>query len=141
MLSQALVLFKEARFIDNKINMKKIITKKIYGTVALLSYFLISANASAQGGSFQNPIQANSIEAVIAKLLEFVVKVGTVIAVFFVIYSGFLFVKAQGNEAEISKAKSVFFWTIIGALILIGAQVLSSVICNTANQLGAGARC
>lgn len=121
--------------------MKKIITKKIYGTVATLSYFFISTSVSAQGGSFQNPIQANSIEAVIAKLLEFVVKVGTVIAVFFVIYSGFLFVKAQGNEAEISKAKSVFFWTIIGALILIGAQVLSSVICNTANQLGAGARC
>lgn len=121
--------------------MKKIITKKIYGTVAILSYFIISKNAFAQGGRFQNPIQASSIEAIIAQLLQFVVQVGTVIAVFFVIYSGFLFVKAQGNESEITKAKSVFFWTIVGALILIGAQVLSGVICNTANQLGAGARC
>lgn len=99
--------------------------------------YAADGSGSTAKGVFSNPINAGSIEEIIAKILEFVVKIGTVITVFFVIYSGFLFVKAQGNEQEISKAKTVFLWTVVGAVILIGAKVLAAVICNTAVGLGA----
>ena len=123
--------------------MTKLLDKII--VIALLTMLPNTASAQIQNGSpgfdFKNPLSVDSIPALIAKILEFVVKVGTVIAVFAVIYSGFKFITAQGNDSKITEAKSIFFWTIIGALILIGAQVLSVVICNTANGLGAGAQC
>lgn len=121
------------------------ITKIFYtilGSILLLPHFV-----NAQGGNITvdfsraNPIRANNIYQLVAAILDFVVKVGAVVVVFFIIYSGFLFVVAQGNDEKISKAKSTFMWTIIGALILLGASVLSQVVCNTANQLGASVSC
>jgi len=106
---------------------------------------LVYADNLNGGGAqikLENPLKnVTTVEGLIAAVLDFIVKIGTVIAVFFVILSGFQFVLARGNPEGISKAKTTFLWTIVGALILIGAKVLSEVICNTANQLGAGATC
>lgn len=97
----------------------------------------------ADGGevTFQNPIKAKSIEALIFLTLNFVVRIGTIVVVLMIIYSGFLFVRAQGNPGEIDKAKSTFFWTIIGGIVLIGAKTIAVVICNTAVEVGAVANC
>jgi len=54
----------------------------------------------------------------------------------FLIWSGFKFVTAQGNESKITSAKTTFYWTIIGALIVMGAQTLSSVFQETLKSLG-----
>jgi heme/copper-type cytochrome/quinol oxidase subunit 2 len=99
----------------------------------------------ADGGSVNlkdfNPIKENNIYGLIKSILDFVVKIGAVVVVFYIIYAGFLFVTAQGNEEKISSAKKAFLWTVIGALILLGAMTLSGVVCNTANQLGANVSC
>jgi NADH:ubiquinone oxidoreductase subunit 6 (subunit J) len=88
-----------------------------------------------------NPIKQTSIYGLIGAVLQFVVKIGAVVVVFFIIYAGFQFVTAQGNEEKISSARKSFMWTIIGGLILLGAMTLSGVVCNTANQLGANVSC
>jgi len=103
--------------------------------------------SSAQVGNMKidlsgaNPIKSGDIYSLMAAILDFVVKIGAVVVVFFLIYSGFQFVTAQGSEDKISQAKKNFMWTIIGALILLGAMTLSNVVCNTANQLGAKVSC
>lgn len=102
-----------------------------------------AADAKAGGENtggliFNNPIDAGSFPELMASLLEFVTKVGTAIAVFMVIYSGFLFVQAQGDPAKIKTAKSTFLWTVIGGVILIGASTLAKVINDTATSLGVG---
>lgn len=113
--------------------MKNKLTKLVILTVALL----ISVKVKAQDAFISNPIgRANNIYELITVLLEFIVKLGSVVVVFFVIYSGFLFVKAQGDPGKISEAKSTFTYTVIGGVILLGARVIASVIQNTASQLG-----
>lgn len=108
---------------------------------------LLPSDLFAAGGqisvNFQeaNPIKAKNIYALVSAILDFVVKVGAALAVFFIIYAGFQFVTAQGDEGKITSAKKTFMWTVIGALVLLGAQVLSGVICNTAQQLGAAVSC
>jgi hypothetical protein len=52
-----------------------------------------------------------------------------------------LFVKAQGDSGAISEAKDTFTWTVIGGVVLIGAQVIAGVVCRTAVQLGAQIAC
>ncbi len=123
----------------------KTLRDKFNNIAALLVCFLAPsvAGASESGGFvFKNPIsKGDDIYVLIKSLLDVVVKVGTYIVIVMVIYSGFLFVKAQGNESAISEAKSTFFWTVIGGVVLIGAKVLAGVVCNTAVGLGAAVNC
>jgi hypothetical protein len=53
------------------------------------------------------------------------------VVVFFIIYSGYKFVTARGNQAEVTKAKDIFFATVIGGAILLGADVIATVVVNT----------
>jgi heme/copper-type cytochrome/quinol oxidase subunit 2 len=87
-----------------------------------------------------NPLEgtANTIPEFIDKILEMVVTIGGPIVVFFIIYSGFLFVVARGNPEKISTAKTTLFWTIIGAVIVLGALVISTAISGTIDQITDG---
>lgn len=116
--------------------MKKILnlTKNI-ALVSLSAIPYYFAMAAAGGSKLDNPISVGSFPDFIALLLKIAVQIGFPVAVLFIIYSGFLFVKAQGNETELTKAKKALTWTIIGTAVLLGASVLSYAIQNTINQL------
>ncbi|MEX0933984.1 MAG: pilin [Candidatus Paceibacterota bacterium] len=83
----------------------------------------------------KNPLQFDTIEKLLAKIIEILVLIGTPIAVVFLIYSGFLFVSARGNEEKITKAKMTFMWTVIGTAILLGASVIANVLEGTISQV------
>lgn len=85
--------------------------------------------------SFPNPVGKNSINEILTAVLDFLTAIGAVLAVLFTVYAGFLFVTARGDEGAITKAKQTLFWTLIGALVVLGAYALAEVIENTANQL------
>jgi hypothetical protein len=124
---------------NNKI--KKI--KSCLLIILMLTIFLIPSIIFAGGGNMEvdlktfNPIKAEDIMGLIRAIVDFILKIGAAVVIIFVIYAGFQFVTAQGNEDKISKAKTAFFWTIVGALIILGAYTLSGIICQTAKQLGA----
>jgi hypothetical protein len=121
-----------------------IIMKKIILYISLLLPNLVSAEEGASMNTnfkFKSPIGATSFSELIYNMLDAIVKIGAGFVVLFIVYAGFLFVLARGNESQITKAKSIFYWTILGAIILLGAEALSQVVCNTANQLGAGVDC
>jgi hypothetical protein len=114
--------------------------KKILSLIGInffLLFFYSNVFALTIDLSGANPISEESIIGLINKLVDAIITIGSVIVVFFVIYSGFLFVTAQGKEDQITKAKSAFFWAVIGGVVLLGAKVLSGVICTTAKELGA----
>jgi type IV secretory pathway VirB2 component (pilin) len=98
------------------------------------------APPSPSGSSFPNPLTVNSFGELINKILEEVVlPIGAVIAVLFLIYSGFLFVTARGNEEKLSTAKRAFLWTVVGVAVLLGALVISKgiqeTICDISNSI------
>ncbi|MDO8482435.1 MAG: pilin [bacterium] len=83
-----------------------------------------------------NPLGANTtIVSFITTLLDTIFPIAGLVSVFFLIFAGFLMVTAGGNEEKLSKARQTFLWTVIGVAILLGAKVLSAVICGTINQL------
>ena len=91
---------------------------------------------SSGDGVINNPLKAGSdIPTIIASVLGLIVKIGAVVATFAFIYSGFLFVKAQGNEKELETAKTVFTNTCIGVAVLLGAQLIASIIIGTINTI------
>lgn len=72
----------------------------------------------------------------LTSILKLVIQIGAVIVVLMLVYVGFLFVVAQGNESKLTTAKNALLWTVIGALVLLGAQAIASGIQATVQALG-----
>lgn len=88
-----------------------------------------------RGATIENPIKADSFPEFIRNILEIVVQIGAPIIVLGVIFSGFLFVRAQGNSDKLKIAKEAFLYTLIGAAIVLGAFVITEAIQGTVDQL------
>lgn len=86
-----------------------------------------------------NPLgDVNTIWGLVDIVINLVQTVMIPLVVLFLIYSGFLFVTARGSEIKLTKAKTVFMYTIIGTAIIIGAEAISLLIQGTINDLGTG---
>ena len=117
--------------------------KKISPIVLLFLLGLVRI-VSAQGTQqeptdlkgLENPLKVDTLGAFVQKVLEIVTTIGIPIVAIFIIYSGFLFVKARGAPDELAKAKETFLWTVVGAAILLAAWILAKAICETVVQLG-----
>lgn len=84
---------------------------------------------------FENPIRYDTFMEFIRAILEVVLKIGIPVAAIFIIYSGFLFIKAQGNEEKLSEAKRAITYTVIGTAILLGSWLLATGIQSTIDTL------
>ena len=104
-----------------------------------LSFTLVYAEGVQPGSNalIPNPLgETSTLAGFVTLLLDTVFPIASIASVFFMIYAGFLMVTASGNEEKLGKAKTTFLWTVIGIAILLGAKVISAVICGTINQLG-----
>ena len=91
---------------------------------------------SAAGPTLKNPISANNFTDLLVALLSIVVQVAIPVATVFIIYSGFLFVSAGGEEKKLTAAKDTLFWTVIGTAIILGAKIIVTVVSGTIKQVG-----
>ena len=64
-----------------------------------------------------------------------VLPLGASVVALAIIYSGFLYIKAQGKPGDITKAHEALTYTLIGAAILLGSWVIANLIGGTINQL------
>lgn len=115
-----------------------IMNKRTFLTLALLLLPVLSfAQGPGEPGGIPNPLKFDSIQEAILGAVDIATTIGFYVAVFFIIYSGFLFVKARGNPEGIKSAKEAFLWTVIGTAVLIGARVIADVVQGTIDQLEA----
>lgn len=77
-----------------------------------------------------NPIKVGSIEELLVAILNIIIVIATPIIVLFIIYSGFLYVMAQGNAGKIEEATKSLTYAIIGGVLIIGAVAISTIISN-----------
>lgn len=114
---------------------------RIAGFLAVLTLlpFLLASFADAQAGSgrLENPLNPafSSIPGFIEGVLRAVIVVALPIVTLFIVVSGFMFVSARGNESKLTKAKENFKYVIIGAILILGAWVLATLIAGTVTQL------
>lgn len=85
--------------------------------------------------SISNPLKVNSIQNLISEGLKFVVNLLAIAGVVYIIWTGFMFVKAQGNQGELEAAKKAFFNAIVGMAIILGAWAIAQVVANTINKI------
>ena len=109
----------------------KIIARKslIYGFVAICLPLL------AWGQGFENPLKADTLSDLLALIIDGAILILMPLVVLAIIYSGFMFLMAQGNEQKLKTAKTNFLWVIIGVAVLLGAKIISEVLKATADTV------
>ncbi|MBA3789420.1 hypothetical protein H0X32_03460 [Patescibacteria group bacterium] len=85
--------------------------------------------------ALNNPLNSSTLTDLLNKVLTYVVQLGAIFLTIMLVYVGFLFVSARGNEEGIKKARSALLWTVVGGLLLLGAKALSDVITATVQGL------
>jgi hypothetical protein len=127
--------------------MNKINYKKIGAAVMVFSLFillpLVVSFAQTQGTpkaikvTIDNPLGANNMEVkgVLEKIMNIVELVGGIVVAFFIIFSGFKFVMAKGNPGDLEKAREMFYATVIGGAILLGAGIITEIVVTTVETI------
>ena len=87
-----------------------------------------------QGGNNQTCLQK-----FLMGILSVVIRIGTIVIVLMLVYIGFLFATSSVNPQNKDKARTALVWTLVGALILLGAQAIAMGIEATVNAISNGA--
>jgi len=78
------------------------IKKKNIYAISSLSFLMVNVSTAAE---LEIPIEKMSIAALLKMILGAILDLAIPIIVLAIVYVGFLFVKAQGNDGELTKAK------------------------------------
>lgn len=118
--------------------------KKILLALFIASSFIVVTPAFAQSGatstvrtSITNPLKTgDTVQDLFKSIIDnILIPIGAILAVLAFIWSGFLFVMAQGEPAKLETAKRALLYTAIGTAILLGAKVILDVITGTVSSL------
>lgn len=83
-----------------------------------------------------NPLgETKDIKSILASILKVIADIILPIVIVMVIYSGFLYVMARGKSEAIEKAHKTLTWTLIGAAVLLGAQLIANVLIDTVSSI------
>jgi len=80
-------------------------------------------------GSLINPLSAGTnLQTFLTQILDFIIRIGTIVVILMLVYVGYLFVAARGAPDKIENAKKALLWTLVGALVLLGAKAIALAI-------------
>lgn len=112
-----------------------------------ISLILLPALALAEtnggintGTTLENPLGSGvTLPKLISEILQFVTILGSIVVVFMIIYIGFKYVTvARSNPGKIGEIHTMLMWTVVGALILLGAQAIALGIEATVREISNG---
>ncbi len=67
---------------------------------------------------------------------DFLLAVGLVLIIIFLVLSGIKFLTSRGNESQVEEARKMLIWSIVGAIVLIGAFVILQMIIGILRDKG-----
>lgn len=115
---------------------KKIVTTRFLGSVSAVLFFGV---LHVQASTIPNPLASSGVDNIFDFIqLVFdavIIPIGGIVVALGIIWSGFLFVKAQGNPSQLEEAKRAFFWSFIGAMVLLGSWALAMGIKETVDRI------
>ena len=99
--------------------------------------FAVTSGGTAPELTFPSPLKdIGGIQELVERLLnDIVLPLGATVAAVFIVYAGFLYVKARGNKSELEQAHETIKWTLVGAAVILGASVIAALIGGTIEQL------
>jgi hypothetical protein len=82
-----------------------------------------------------NPLKVDTVQDAVKVFMDAVIKIAIPFIVVFFIWSGLQFILAQGNPKKLETAKHMFWYTVIGTLLILGAWAITDAIVGTVNSI------
>ena len=117
------------------------ISGKVRAAFVGLAYFALANIAwAASSDTLGNPLNPSfsTIPNFIAGALRVLVMLALPILTLMIVYSGFLFVFARGNQEKLGTAKTNLMYVLIGSTLILGAWIIATLISGTVSQLTTG---
>ncbi|MES2060257.1 MAG: TrbC/VirB2 family protein [Patescibacteria group bacterium] len=103
----------------------------------LICIFTSTAAALGDPGKIANPLPGtNSLSDFFKGIVSVLIELGTIVSVLGIMYGGFMYATAQGDEEKLGKAYKTVTWALVGTAVLLGARTIMAVIAGTVSQLG-----
>ena len=94
------------------------------------------AAPTSEGGTkgLNNPLAVTSLQDLFEAVMTAFIILCVPFIVFFVILAGFQYVTARGNPEKIKAASQALMYAVIGAVIIVGAIAITSIVGGTVNE-------
>jgi hypothetical protein len=104
---------------------------------ALLLLFVVVHGVHAQttGANLTNPIKVDSVGGFLKSIFTVITRLGVIVISVAIVFVGFKFIVAQGNPEALKSARRNALYVFIGAALVLGAEVITAVLTDTADKL------
>ena len=113
--------------------LKKLTLLCLLATLAIPLALPLTAQAEPDGGYFPDGFDANTIGLedtplieVIANLISIIMGLLGMIAVILMLYGGFIWMTAAGDDDKVKKAKNIIITATIGIIVIFAAWALAT---------------
>jgi len=99
-------------------------------SIIFLSLILIeSALGETTTITISNPLgETSDVLTLIDKILNFLLGIALVLTPIMIVYAGFLYITAAGNEEKVKTANKVLIWALIGLAVVLIAKGVPALI-------------
>jgi hypothetical protein len=108
-------------------------------TLVSATQYLIGANpldpGETNGEFFINPISSPNLQAFLVTTIQRLLSLLGIIAVVYIIISGFRYMTSAGNENQMKAAKATITWALVGLISVILSYVIVTTIINMLTSL------
>jgi len=100
--------------------------EKIIISILLLSLLMPAVVSAAI--EIPNPLEAETIPEIIESIGDLIFYVGLALVTLMILIGGIMFITAAGDPQKVATANRLFFWTAIGAAVVIFAKAVTGII-------------
>jgi hypothetical protein len=119
--------------------MKKNIQKTIaYITTTVPIFLLAETNNYIKPPIGNGADGGTDLQTIFMNVLSMVQTIMIMAATLYLLYAGFMFVTAKGDPAKIKKAQGALLWGLVGAALILTAEVLALGIGDTVKEVFKG---
>lgn len=105
----------------------------MYASALTLSVLYAPRAVFAQ--NLDNHLKVEKVQDALVLIIDILLTFALPLIVLYIMYAGYLFVTAQGNPGEVTKARTALLWAVVGGVIVLGAKIIIGVIQTTATAL------
>ncbi|MBI5037242.1 MAG: hypothetical protein HZC01_00830 [Candidatus Kerfeldbacteria bacterium] len=114
-------------------------TKKIITALTLAVVLVMPVVASAQVniGNYGNTFGLGTadLESTVVNIVQWVLGFLGLIAVIMILYGGFVWITAGGNEDKVGTAKKIISAAVVGLIVVLLAWAIVTFVVNTADTV------
>jgi len=96
--------------------------------ISILSLSLLIPTIVSAAIKIPNPLEAETIPEIIEAIGDLIFYVGLALVTLMILIGGIMFITAAGDPQKVATANRLFFWTAIGAAVVIFAKAVTGII-------------